>query len=174
VPHTVLLQEFLVVSGKEDERAMLQTEAVRSDGFRVRRIDYTAGRLVEAARWIETPTGELYKADDVRGTWSKGRTIEPTFREPRQDCLATADGRTVNRRERLIGREPIGDYQTVALQDGGTTMWRALELNCTALKVVISYSDTDRSEQRLQSITLGEPAAGLFSLDGLKESPPGL
>lgn len=169
VPHVVVLQEFM--SAPEGERkGMLLTLGLRGDGAQVERVDYQTSRIAEVERLIFLPPEGFIRTDEIRGTY-RVSVMTRRRREPRQQCLASADGTVMQSSERVAGRENIGGYSTLIIKADYGALWLAPQLNCAQLRTRFDF-DGGWNERRLVSVTTGEPPVALFDVAGLQEVIP--
>lgn len=170
--YTIHLKETLI-GPQGREPGMSRIDARMSDGSTVTRIDFIRGTRAEAQRHIVFSSGRLVLVNDMRGLFTSKMSANVASsiqsRDPDHDCKELAPRAGAS--EVILERVAIHGYATVALKRGDATTWRSPELACAELAVRMVYPLGDASEQRAESIILGEPSIDLYRLDGLREVP---
>src|SRR5947209_4353442 len=171
-----LRQETRMFDAKNDGLLIdIKTVARRSDGARVEIGHIFGTRGLQAgdnARKIALPDGEVLTAYDHLRAATRWDSAEARKRQ--RDMLFNIPGGCVGSKEQSIGKETIMGHETVAVVWPGpieprVTQWRALDLNCEALRARIEDKQPDgtykvHNEISTVSLVPGEPDPTLFSV----------
>ena len=167
VPYTIVLEETFRMRDSTSFQGARRLVAVRSDGSRVLRTDYTDSIRAQAKRQLAFPSGLVVITDEVaqlKASRSRpSAAIEDRQRDPRSNCLRSTTGRTVRANETLRGTESILGYSTIKLESSGLAEWFAVELGCASLKRVRTFPEGTDTVLAV-SVTAGEPGAELFEI----------
>ena len=148
-------------------------EARRSDGAKLKQM--VSSRIQE--RNIYLADGSYIRTNDLTGGKSTyPRPLDGTLpprRDPERSYFSAEDQEI---KSVLKGMETIGGYSAarIEMKQGGQTwtMWFAPALGCAQLQQRVEVG-TSVTEQRLESILVGEPDPALFRVaETVKEMPP--
>ena len=173
-PFTIRQENRQFDATHDAELIDVRTAARRSDGAytEMGHIFGKQGLLAgEHARKVTMPDGSYFTVyDQLRGVTTYSA---PESRKKLAATLRNSDN-CVHQNEQSVGKETIMGQDTVAVRWPGfptvrVTQWRALSLNCEALKAIIEEKQPDgtykmHNQISTVSLVLGEPDPSLFAV----------
>ncbi len=165
IPYTVTREEVVIRRGRAEPTGVETTDAVRSDGSTMKRIERLSTGPQMSSRLVLLASGTRIEADDIRETAVRshfdGALAFATIRDPEERCLKSLLGKPVSSDEAFGGERHVGSKRVVEIRSQSVVSWLAIEEGCAPI-AVRRTSDDGAVEQRLLSIKSGEPDASLF------------
>lgn len=170
-PYTSVLGETLRSRAGDRETGVEVTEAVRSDGSFMRRVERlgraeAASSTQQSTRLILLSTGQRVVTNDLREL--KSTTVYPlgmiaaSIRDSRTGCVTNMLGRPYAPDMVKLGEESIGGQTTVKVRFSGVTAWFAPGVGCAQLRLLQESEPGNWNEQSLLALRAGDPDPVLF------------
>lgn len=167
-PYTTILRETVYGAQGEHRPGGTYTWAVRSNGSRANRMEFSDLGHSSSQLNIDFSSGKRVRLDELRTVKSTTTYIDANsntwVRAPQSSCVNTASGRPMMPGQVVAGTEDVGGYRSTKIVQNNMSWWYAVEYGCALVKFEAKWNGDERSAQELVALIPGEPSASLFAV----------